>query len=122
MTRLEHFETGNIFDEPDVVEVGETFIDLIRGADVRLEKIISRGHCTPPGEWYDQEESEWVIVLKGEARIGYPDGASVELKEGDYLNIPAHTQHRVDWTATSGPTIWLAVFYRPVAPGLEPSA
>jgi cupin 2 domain-containing protein len=35
----------------------------------------------------------------------------VELKFGDFLNIPAHQKHRVNWNTPAEPTIWLAVFY-----------
>jgi len=34
-----------------------------------------------------------------------------EIKSGDFVNIPAHTKHRVEWTALDEPTVWLAVFY-----------
>jgi cupin 2 domain-containing protein len=30
---------------------------------------------------------------------------------GDFVNIPAHTKHRVEWTTPDEPTIWLAVRY-----------
>jgi len=33
------------------------------------------------------------------------------LKPGDHVSIPAHCRHRVEWTATGEPTIWLAVHY-----------
>ena len=33
------------------------------------------------------------------------------LKPGDFVNIPAHRRHRVEWTTPNEPTIWLAIFY-----------
>ena len=40
------------------------------------------------------------------------EDGTVEMRAGDYLNIPARRRHRVEWTAPDGPTVWLAVFYR----------
>lgn len=80
-------------------------------ADVRIERIVSHGHVSPKDFWYDQEQHEWVVVLKGAARLQFEDG-EVEMKVGDFVNIPAHKKHRVDWTTPDEPTIWLAVFYR----------
>ena len=70
---------------------------LIRAADVRIERIISHGHASPADFWYDQPQHEWVIVLKGAARLQFEDGM-VEMKLGDFINIPAFRKHRVDWT------------------------
>lgn len=83
-----------------------------RGA-VTIERIVSHGHASPPGFWYDQETHEWVMVLKGAARLLFEgDERPVEMKTGDSMEIPAHTKHRVEWTAPDEPTIWLAVHYR----------
>jgi cupin 2 domain-containing protein len=84
---------------------------LIRAADVRIERIISLGHASPADFWYDQPLHEWVIVLQGAARLQFEDGM-VEIKPGDFLNIPAFTKHRVDWTTPDEPTVWLGVRYR----------
>ena len=83
---------------------------LLTAANVRIERIISHGHASPEGFWYDQPQHEWVIVLKGAARLQFEDGM-VEMKPGDFINIPAHKKHRVDWTTPDEPTIWLAVHY-----------
>lgn len=77
---------------------------------MRIERIISHGHASPEGFWYDQPLNEWVILLKGVARLQFEDGM-VEMKPGDYVNIPAHKNHRVDWTTPEELTIWLAVHY-----------
>ena len=34
----------------------------------KIERIVSRGHASPEDFWYDQEENEWVMVVKGTAR------------------------------------------------------
>jgi cupin 2 domain-containing protein len=62
------------------------------------------------GFWYDQPEHEWVMVLTGAARLQFGDRA-VEMKAGDWINIPANQKHRVEWTSPDEPTVWLAVFY-----------
>lgn len=76
---------------------------------VKLERIISRGHSTPAGQWYDQDQDEWVMLLQGQAILLYEIGPQrIHLIAGDYLLIPAHTRHRVDWTQSDFDTIWLA--------------
>lgn len=77
---------------------------------VRIERIVSTGHKSPEGFWYDQPEHEWVMVLNGAARLQFEDRV-VELKVGDWINIPAHQRHRVEWSTPDEPTVWLAVFY-----------
>ncbi len=83
---------------------------LLEAAGVRIERIVSQGHTSPEGFWYDQDQHEWVVVLQGAARLRFEDGA-IDMKPGDCLNIPAHKKHRVDWTTPAEPTIWLAVHY-----------
>jgi len=85
---------------------------LLHAADVRIERIVSRGHVSPPGFWYDQEQHEWVLVLQGAARLSIEGNPQpIEMKPGDHLHIPAHQKHRVEWTTPDEPTIWLAVHY-----------
>ncbi|MBL8816482.1 MAG: cupin domain-containing protein [Planctomyces sp.] len=88
----------------------ELFTTLLEAASVRIERIVSHGHSSPEDFWYNQDQHEWVIVLKGAARLRFDD-ALLELRPGDFVNIPAHTRHRVEWTTPDEPTIWLAVFY-----------
>jgi cupin 2 domain-containing protein len=83
---------------------------LVSAANVRIERIVSHGHASPEGFWYNQDQHEWVVVLKGAARLRFEDGI-VEMKSGDHVNIPAHKKHRVEWTTPDEPTIWLAVQY-----------
>ncbi len=91
----------------------ELIESLIATPSVRIERIVSLGHASPQGFWYDQDESEWVVVLQGQARLRMAgDVELVELGPGDYVNIPAHHRHRVEWTTPDEPTVWLAVFYR----------
>jgi cupin 2 domain-containing protein len=83
---------------------------LLEAANVRIERIVSNGQASPEGFWYDQGQHEWVVVLKGAARLRFEDG-TVEMKPGDFVNIPAHKRHRVEWTTPDEPTVWLAVHY-----------
>lgn len=79
---------------------------------VRIERIVSTGHPSPEGFWYDQDEHEWVVVLMGRAKLIFEGNSEpVEMGPGDYMNIPAHRKHRVEWTSPDEPTVWLAVFY-----------
>lgn len=92
----------------------EELVDVLaRGNETRIERIVSRGQASPDGFWYDQEEDEWVIVLAGAAKLRFEEnGQRIKLTPGDYLHIPAHARHRVDWTDPHQDTIWLAVFYK----------
>lgn len=78
---------------------------------VRIERIVSTGQVSPADFWYDQAEHEWVAVLRGAAELEFDDDERVSLTPGDALLIPAGKRHRVRWTATSEPTVWLAVFF-----------
>ena len=105
-------KTQNIFEAiPDNLK-DEIFEQLMSSEHVKIERIISKGHNSPESGWYDQEEDEWVMVLKGEAKLSFEDHTSVHLREGDFINIPSHQKHKVDWTKPDGVTIWLAVHYR----------
>jgi len=88
---------SNIFDSiPQNLGV-EVFEDILKSPNLRIERIISKGQSSPEVGWYDQEESEWVIVLEGRAVLEFEEGGAVTLGKGDYLNIPAHSKHKVNW-------------------------
>jgi cupin 2 domain-containing protein len=90
----------------------EDFRELLSSKHVRIERIVSQGHATPAQEWLDQDHAEWVILLRGSARLLFEDENDPRvLAPGDYANIPAHRRHRVAWTSTEEPTVWLAVRY-----------
>jgi cupin 2 domain-containing protein len=104
---------GNIFDHIPAAAGGAEFLEnLLVRRSVRIERIVSSGHASPPGFWYDQAWNEWVIVLRGSAGLRLEDEAEVRsLEAGDYVFIPARRRHRVDWTSESEPTVWLAVHF-----------
>ena len=89
----------------------EAFEQLNGSDDVKIERIISKGHTSPEHGWHDQDKSEWVLILQGAARLRFHDGGTRELKEGDFLTIPPHCKHRVEWTPADQETIWLAVHF-----------
>lgn len=105
-------DVGNLFG-PLPHSLPAELIEVIVPAErVKIERIVSTGHATPPGEWYDQETSEWVVVLRGRAGLRFEDESDVRvLQPGDHVDIPAHRRHRVEWTDATQPTVWLAVHY-----------
>jgi cupin 2 domain-containing protein len=100
----------NLFDDLPAGLPEELTQTLLSAAGLRIERIVSRGHASPDDFWYDQPRHEFVVLLRGAARVRFEDG-EVELMTGSFLNIPAHRRHRVEWTDPHQPTIWLAVHY-----------
>ena len=88
----------------------ETFRTLLESPHVKLEHIISHGQASPPDFWYDQDEDEWVLLLRGSATLEFADGSMVELTTGDHLTIPKRVRHRV--ARTTEDAIWLALFLK----------
>lgn len=105
----------NIFQSiPETLD--DEFIDLlVQHKKIKIERIISKGHRSPATGWYDQENDEWVLVLKGSAIIAfdgdYNGGDDILLETGDHISIPAHTKHKVKWTDPEKNTVWLAIHY-----------
>ena len=103
----------NLLADPAPARAGESVETLATGRGVRIERIVSRGEASPDGFWYDQDETEFVVLLSGAARLRFADeDAARLLAPGDALDIAAHRRHRVEWTDPDRPTVWLAVFYR----------
>ena len=101
----------NIFENIPAKIPEEIFETLIKNNNVKVEKIISKGHSSPKDFWYNQKQNEWVILLKGHAKLLFEKSDVIDLHPGDFINIPANTIHRVEWTDPVNETIWLAVFY-----------
>ncbi len=100
----------NLFhDLPASADAAERFEDLLHRPGVRIERIVSTGQATPPGEWMEQAWDEWVLLVAGRAGLTLEGRPAITLQSGDYLLIPANQRHRVDWTDT--PTVWLAVHF-----------
>lgn len=107
---MEVMNAFNIFSSIPA-DLPEEWTTLLCEADgVRIERIVSRGHRSPPDFWYDQDTHEWVLVLKGRASLAFEGQVEpVNMNAGDYLHIPAHTRHRVTWTDPDQETVWLAI-------------
>ncbi len=102
----------NIFKNIPAQLPEELFECILKREGFRIERIVSKGHITEAGQWYDQDEDEWVMLLQGQAVILYEQDQQVfHLNAGDYLLIPAHTRHRVVWTAPDLHTVWLAAHF-----------
>jgi cupin 2 domain-containing protein len=104
---------GNLFDDVPATLAEETLRTLLVTPDLRIERIVSIGHASPPGFWYDQDWAEWVLVLAGQAGLLIEgETAPRLLVPGSYVHLPAHCRHRVEWTSADVPTVWLAVHHR----------
>jgi len=102
----------NLFEHIPADLPDELFQTLAVKNGVRIERIVSDGHATPQGEWYDQEWDEWVLLVSGGATLRFDDGAApLILKPGDHVMIPAGCRHRVERTAPGQKTVWLAVHF-----------
>ena len=105
---------SNLFTALASIADQEIFDELLRDKNIRIERIVSKGHTSPEKGWYDQDENEWVLVLEGAGTILFAeDNRQVTLRKGDFIHIPAHARHRVSWTKPDEQTIWLAVHYLP---------
>lgn len=105
-------QLNNIYELPKELPSEEIFQTLISADNLLVERIISTGQITPPGEWLNQEKDEWVILLQGNAELSFVDGQKVKLQSGDYLLIKSNQQHRVEYTSSNPPCIWLAIHYQ----------
>lgn len=107
-------DISNLFANLPDGRGAEVCTRLAEGGAFRLERIVSTGQATPEGEWYDQADDEWVILLTGAAGLLIEgEAAPHTLAPGDFLLLPAHKRHRVEWTAADGETVWLALHFKP---------
>ena len=102
---------GNLYAVLPAEGADEHFETLFGSGACRVERIVSHGHASPPGFWYDQAADEWVVLLQGEAELSFADGERIALLPGDWVEIPAGCRHRVESTAPA--TVWLAVHGEP---------
>lgn len=89
----------------------EVIEQLIEHDQVKIERIVSRGHTSPASGWYQQAQSEWVMVISGQAELTFDDGSKANMNAGDYVLIEANRKHKVSWTDPEQNTVWLAVHY-----------
>lgn len=100
----------NIFSH--IAETGEEeqFNLLLKSPNCRIDRIVSAGHSSPKGFWYDQENDEFILLVQGEATIEFEDRGMVTMKAGDYLLIPQGCKHRLENSSVDPVCIWLCVF------------
>jgi cupin 2 domain-containing protein len=111
-TRSDGTAGGNLFAGIPQRLASEEITTLLSSGALRIERIVSLGQASAPGFWYDQPQAEWVIVLAGRAELRFEDeAATMRMERGDWLHIPAHRRHRVEWTDPTQATIWLAVHH-----------
>jgi cupin 2 domain-containing protein len=107
----------NLFQAIPTPLTEEWFQEIARGNHAVVERIVSQGHQSPSGFWYDQSWDEWVVVLEGRAGLEvWGQDEVVTLEKGDHLTLHAHVKHRVAWTAADRQTVWLAVHFKDTPP------
>src|SRR5271165_1418611 len=105
--------SGNLFADVAPRLDNEQVVTLAEAPGAVVERIVSTGQASPPGFWYDLDWPEWVILLAGQASLSIEGEAQPRtLKARDWLKLPAHRRHRVEWTQSHPPTVWLAVHWR----------
>ena len=103
----------NIFNEIPARLSDELFETLLQNDSLKLERIVSKGHATSDGNWYNQEEDEWVLLMKGRATVELKGETDlVNLTAGDYILLPAHLEHRVVFTDPEEDAVWLALHFK----------
>ncbi len=98
---------GNLFDAA-TPDTGESFEALAKLRETTIERIVSS--ATPGLDPYDLTQDEWVLLVRGSARLDVA-GETIDLVAGDYVLLPAHTPHHV--VETSNGTLWLAIHVEP---------
>lgn len=112
MSKVTIETSGNLFSNVPHQIHDEVFDTILAADHFEIKRIISKGQRSPANFWYDQKKSEWVVVLKGAARLEFKDDKRiVEMIPGAYIHIPAHCKHRVEWTDPDVETIWLAIYF-----------
>lgn len=96
----------NLLNKLPDAKAAEVANDIMSARGIQLERIVSHGQTSPPDFCYDQDKAEWVMVLRGSARLAI-EGETEEraLGEGDAVFLPAHCRHRVAWTDPDRPTV-----------------
>ncbi len=94
----------NLFDYELPNLDSENFTTLLKHKNIEIKRIISNTLKT--SQTFQQNEDEWVIVIKGCAKIEM-NNKVYKLKAGDSLFIPANTKHTL--LKTKKVVVWLAV-------------
>ena len=65
---------ANLFAQIPPPAAEEHFETLFTRPGLRIERILSHRHASPPGFWYDQPADEWVMLARGSAELEFDDG------------------------------------------------
>tara|TARA_B100000927_G_C16277088_1_gene393947 strand:- start:134 stop:700 length:567 start_codon:yes stop_codon:yes gene_type:complete len=104
---------GNLLSQPLPSPGTESERTLIDGERWWLHLIHSNDFQTPQGQWLVQEESEWVLLLRGSAELMLKDPEElIDLSVGDPVLIDPRRPHRVERTDPDPGTVWLALYWR----------
>ena len=106
-------QTGNLVQPLPAPAEEEFFETLVETPQMRIERIVSHGHASADGFWYDQSQHEWVLLVAGAAELELEGQGRVPMAPGDWINLPAKVRHRVVSTNSNEATVWLAVHYQP---------
>jgi len=113
LKHMPKINSGDIFSGLPSAKKREVFQTLARGNGFRIERIVSCGQATPQGRWLCSKTAEWVIVLRGRARLRFQGGSKgFDLRTGEHVLIPPDVCHRVEWTQPRQRTVWLAVHFK----------
>jgi cupin 2 domain-containing protein len=105
--------SGNLLADVPENLPAEQILSLAEFSGGKIERIVSTGQASPPSFWYDQDATEWVFLVAGSAGLLIESESFTRvLGPGDFLEIPAHVRHRVEWTDAEKPTIWLAAHFQ----------
>ena len=94
---------NNVLQENENIEI------LYQDEKIRIEKIVSCGYFSPENFWYDQSEKEYIYIALGEGGLEF-EKEKITLKKGDFYYIEPHKKHRVYYTSTNPPCIWICLF------------
>jgi cupin 2 domain-containing protein len=108
---VEEISVDNLFSNLPAPSREEELLELLSRKGVRIERIVSTGQSTPVDAPYDQDHDEWILLLRGAARLWIEGREEQDLRPGNHLLIPAHRTHRVIWTVKEEATIWLAIHF-----------
>ncbi|MBN2175515.1 MAG: cupin domain-containing protein [Bacteroidales bacterium] len=102
-------DINNIYKPPIGIDKEEVFENLHLSKKIKIERIFTQKPYETPGEWFDQPQDEWVLLLKGKAKLEFKNDKIIEMNEGDYIFIPAHKIHRVYNSSKEPKCVWLAI-------------
>ena len=111
--------SDNLFGSPLPALGEESERVLQSGESWCLKLIVSNQFKSPDGFWYDQDEDEWLLLLKGSARLRLENPEQIiDLSAGDHLYLPSRRRHRIERTDPQPGTVWIALYWSSI-PSVE---